>query len=76
MKKLIALFLITILAACNSHKVFDNYELSYSKSGGFAPIYENMLIKGNTVNYFLKARVKNTAKKVRLPTLKSRNFMT
>lgn len=63
MKKLIALFLITILAACNSHKVFDNYELSYSKSGGFAPIYENMLIKGNTVNYFFEGQGKKYSKK-------------
>lgn len=63
MKKLIALFLITILASCNSHKVFENYELSYSRSGGYAPIYENMLIKGNTVNYFFEGQGKKYSKK-------------
>lgn len=63
MKKLIALFLITLLVSCNSHKVFENYELSYSRSGGFAPIYENVLIKGNTVNYFYEAQGKKYSKK-------------
>lgn len=52
MKKLIGiLFAIMITVSCNSQKVYSDFDISYSKSGGYAPIYENLLIKGNTANY-------------------------
>lgn len=52
MKKLIAiLFLIMITVSCNSQKVYSDFDISYSKSGGYAPIYENLLIKGNEAHY-------------------------
>ena len=52
MKKLIAiLFLIMITVSCNSQKVYSDFDISYSKSGGYAPIYENLLIKGNDAHY-------------------------
>jgi hypothetical protein len=40
-----------LLVSCNSQKVYSDFDISYSKSGGFAPIYENLLIKENTVHY-------------------------
>ncbi len=52
MKKLIAIFLlIMITVSCNSQKVYSDFDISYSKSGGYAPIYENLLIKGNDAHY-------------------------
>lgn len=66
MKKLFAFLLIFILASCQSHKVFEDYELSYSRSGGYAPAYENLLIKGNTANYFFEGRGKKYSQKVKI----------
>ncbi|MCS3868556.1 hypothetical protein J3D55_001472 [Chryseobacterium ginsenosidimutans] len=45
------LFAIIVLVSCNSQKVYSDFDISYSKSGGFAPIYENLLIKGNNAHY-------------------------
>lgn len=52
MKRILGiLFAIIVLVSCNSQKVYSDFDISYSKSGGFAPIYENLLIKGNTAHY-------------------------
>ncbi|MDQ0595323.1 hypothetical protein QFZ37_003692 [Chryseobacterium ginsenosidimutans] len=45
------LFAIIVLVSCNSQKVYSNFDISYSKSGGYAPVYENLLIKGNNAHY-------------------------
>lgn len=66
MKKLIVLFFAMLLVSCNSHKVFTNYDLSYSRSGGYAPIYENLLINGSTANYFYEAQGKKYSKRVNI----------
>jgi len=59
MKKLIAiLLLIMITVSCNSQKVYSDFDISYSKSGGCAPIYENLLIKGNEVHYSFEGQEK------------------
>lgn len=59
MKKLIAiLFLIMITVSCNSQKVYSDFDISYSKSGGYAPIYENLLIKGNDAHYSFEGQEK------------------
>lgn len=59
MKKLIAiLFLIMITVSCNSQKVYSDFDISYSKSGGYAPIYENLLIKGNDAHYSFESQGK------------------
>ncbi|MDC8106917.1 MULTISPECIES: hypothetical protein [Chryseobacterium] len=52
MKRIIEiLFAIIVLVSCNSQKVYSNFDISYSKSGGYAPAYENLLIKDNTAHY-------------------------
>ena len=59
MKKLIAIFLlIMITVSCNSQKVYSDFDISYSKSGGYAPIYENLLIKGNDAHYSFEGQGK------------------
>jgi hypothetical protein len=52
------LFAIIVLVSCNSQKVYSDFDISYSKSGGFAPVYENLLIKGNNAHYSFEGQGK------------------
>ena len=52
------LFTVIVLVSCNSQKVYSDFDISYSKSGGFAPIYENLLIKGNDAHYSFEGQGK------------------
>lgn len=52
------LFAIIVLVSCNSQKIYSDFDISYSKSGGFAPIYENLLIKDNTAHYSFEGQGK------------------
>ena len=47
-----------ITVSCNSQKAYSDFDISYSKSGGYAPIYENLLIKGNDVQYSFEGQQK------------------
>ncbi len=59
MKRILGiLFGMMLLVSCNSQKVYSDFDISYSKSGGFAPIYENLLIKGNTAHYSFEGQGK------------------
>jgi hypothetical protein len=59
MKRIIGiLFAIIVLVSCNSQKVYSDFDISYSKSGGYAPIYENLLIKGNDAHYSFEGQGK------------------
>jgi superfamily I DNA and RNA helicase len=59
MKRILGiLFTILVLVSCNSQKVYSDFDISYSKSGGFAPIYENLLIKGNNAHYSFEGQGK------------------
>ena len=67
MKNLIAiLFAIMITVSCNSQKIYSNFDISYSKSGGYAPIYENLLIKGNDAHYSFEGQGRKTKTKFKL----------
>lgn len=63
MKKLFLLFLISILAGCNSQKKYSDFDYSFAKSGGIAPVYENLLIKGNKAHYSFEGQGKKIQKK-------------
>ncbi|CAM2968268.1 hypothetical protein DRF59_09975 [Chryseobacterium flavum] len=52
------LFAIIVLVSCNSQKVYSDFDISYSKSGGYAPVYENLLIKGNNAHYSFEGQGK------------------
>jgi hypothetical protein len=52
------LFAIIVLVSCNSQKIYSDFDISYSKSGGFAPVYENLLIKDNTAHYSFEGQGK------------------
>jgi len=59
MKRILGiLFALMLLVSCNSQKVYSDFDISYSKSGGLAPIYENLLIKGNTAHYSFEGQGK------------------
>lgn len=65
MKKLIFVFLIIILAGCNSrnnHKKYSDFDYSFARSGGISPIYENLLIKGNKAHYSFEGQGKKIKK--------------
>lgn len=52
MNKILAIiFTVIVLVSCNSQKVYSDFDISYSRSGGYAPIYENLLVKGNNAHY-------------------------
>lgn len=59
MKRITALAgMAIILASCSSQKMYSDFDISYSKSGGFAPVYENLLIKGNEGHYSFEGQGK------------------
>ena len=68
MKKLIVVFLIIILAGCTSQNKYSDFDYSFARSGGYAPIYENLLIKGNKVHYSFEGHGKNIKKDFKLTT--------
>jgi hypothetical protein len=47
-----------LLVSCNSQKIYSDFDISYSRSGGFAPVYENLLIKGNNAHYSFEGQGK------------------
>lgn len=63
MKKILGVLLIILTSlSCNSQKVYQDFDISYSKSGGYAPSYENLLIKGNDAHYSLEGQGKKIKK--------------
>ncbi len=68
MKKLIFVFLIVLLAGCNSQKVYSEFDYSFARSGGLSPIYENLLITGNKVHYSFEGQGKNIKKEFTIST--------
>lgn len=68
MTRIIAIiFTLIIMVSCNSQKVYSDFDISYSKSGGYAPVYENLLIKGNNVHYSFEGGGKNIIRILPLP---------
>lgn len=67
MKKLLFFTLLILLVGCqNKRSIFEQYEISYSRSGGYAPIYENLLIKENTAYFFYEGRGSKYEQKVKI----------
>lgn len=75
MKKLIAiLFAIMITFSCNSQKVYSDFDLSYSRSGGHAPMYENLFIKGNDAHYSFESHDKKNKTNFKLTDKEIQNL--
>ena len=62
MKNLLIILAVFVLAAGNSQKKYSEFDISYSKSGGFSPIYENLLLNGKNVHYSFEGHGKNIKK--------------
>lgn len=56
MKNLIIIFILAILTGCSTQNKYSNFDYSFARSGGLAPMYENLLIKGNKVHYSYERR--------------------
>lgn len=76
MKKLIFVFLILILAGCNSQKVYSEFDYSFARSGGRIPMYENLLITGNKAHYSFEGRAKDIKKSFTISNKDLRNIET
>lgn len=53
---------VLILAGCNTQKKYSNFDYSFARSGGFSPIYENLLIRGNNAHYSFEGNGKKLKK--------------
>lgn len=63
MKRILGVFIIILtILSCNSQKIYQDFDISYSKSGGYAPTYENLLIKGNDAHYSFEGQGKKIKK--------------
>jgi len=76
MKNLIViLFALMITVSCNSQKkIYSDFDMSYSKSGGFAPIYENLLIKDNIAHYSFEGQGKKNKTTFKLTDAEMQNL--
>lgn len=61
------LFALTVLASCNSQKIYSDFDISYSRSGGLAPVYENLLIKGDDAHYSFEGQGKKYKQDFKIP---------
>lgn len=65
-RQIIPLLVLLLLTSCNAHKKYSDFDYSYSRSGGYAPVYENFLIKGNTAHYSFEGHGKKVKKDFKL----------
>lgn len=70
MKKLsliwVSVWVFALFFSCNSQKNYSDFDYSYARSGGYAPIYENFLIKGNNGFYSFEGQGKNIRKEFKV----------
>ena len=62
MKRLVAFYFLVLLTACTSQNKYSDFDYIYSRSGSYAPIYENIWIKGNTGQYSFEGKEKKEFK--------------
>ena len=66
MKNLFLIVFLFTLASCNSMKKYSDFDYSYSRSGGYDPIYENFQIKGNNGFYSFEGKGEKTTKNFKI----------
>ena len=62
MKRFISFFVLLALASCSPQKKYSDFDYSFARHGGYAPIYENLWIKGNTAHYSFEGEGKKMKK--------------
>lgn len=76
MKKLFAVLIILFLASCSSRRnAFEDYDISYARSGGASPVYENFFIRGNSASYFYEGQGKKFSKNVKLSSAETQKLL-
>lgn len=66
MRSLLAVVIALILFSCNSQKKYTEFDISYSRSGGYAPVYENLLLNGTKAHYSFEGNGKSVKKDFRI----------
>ena len=74
MKKLFVLFILAFLASCNANKKYSDFDYSFARHGGYAPIYENLWIKGNTAHYSFEGEGKKMKKDFKVSSEELKNI--
>ncbi len=62
MKKVIFFLLIFVVTGCASKNIYSDFDYGFARSGGFAPIYENLVIKGHNAHYSFEGQGKKIKK--------------
>lgn len=76
MRKFFLVFIFLILVSCNTQKQYTDFDISYARSGGYAPIYENLIIKGNKLHYSLEGQGKNIKKDLKISDGEVKRILT
>lgn len=66
MRNLVLLLALLLFGGCASKPDFENYEYSYSRSGGLAPTYENLFITGQNGQYFFEGQNQKYSRTLKL----------
>ncbi|WP_144282146.1 hypothetical protein [Chryseobacterium echinoideorum] len=75
MKKILGIILMLLFAvSCNNQKMYSDYDISFSRSGGFAPTYENLLIKNNKAYYSFEGQEKKIKRKINISDSEIKNL--
>lgn len=74
MKKLFVLFILAVLASCNANKKYSDFDYSFARHCGYAPIYENLWIKGNTAHYSFEGEGKKMKKDFKVSSEELKNI--
>lgn len=75
MKKILGIILVILFAvSCNNQKIYSDYDISFSRSGGFAPTYENLLIKNYKAFYSFEGQEKKVKKTFKVSDSEIKNL--
>lgn len=66
LRQLIPILVLLLVTSCNAHKKYSDFDYSYSRSGGFDPVYENFLIKGTDAHYSFEGQGRKVRKDYKL----------
>lgn len=75
MKKFFVLLVVALIVSCSSSsRSYSDFDYSFARHGGYAPIYENLWIKGNDAHYSFEGRGKNFKKDFKLSATDLQNI--
>lgn len=66
--------MLLFTVSCNNQKMYSDYDISFSRSGGFAPTYENLLIKDNKAYYSFEGQGKKIKRKINISDSEIKNL--